>query len=278
MAVVISSDLVLGDTPTAVPLSHPRILWDSILRRTGMEITPSSEDDDFPGANVADERTFNFWRPTSLPATLEIEIAEAEECDAALIAAHTIGTSEAAVQFHYHNGSGWVAWTAEVSPGSDAVLMFLNESVISNRFRLTVNGSGDSPEIIPSIGVVMVGKVLAMERGPTLDHKPITMQRKTVARPQIAERGALLGRSIQRQGVESDIEFQNLTKGFVRAEFDPFIEAARVHPFGWAWAPVEYPLEVAYLWLPMGSEDIHPEHAGLQDRMNVKFNVAGIVE
>lgn len=278
MPVVISSDLVLGDDVSlVVPLSHPRILWDSILRRDGVVITPSTEQAGFAGANVADSLTWDFWRPTTLSATLEIEITASEECDYALIAAHTLGTAECTVRFDYHDGTDWAVWSEEVSPGNNKVLAFLNETVTASRFRLLLSTSA-FPIIIPSIGIVQIGKALAMERGVTLNHRPITMQRKSVVRPQLAERGAVLGRSILRQGVQSEIEFQQLRDWWLRANFDPFIEAARVYPFGWVWAPVAYPAEVAFLWLPAGAEDIHPEHAGLQDRLQVRFNVEGIVE
>lgn len=276
MPVVISSEVVLGAAP-AIPLTHPRILWDTIGRRSGIVITPSTEAAGFEGVNAVDERTFSFWRPTALPATLEFQITAAEECDYAMIAAHTLGTSQSIVSFESYDGASWQAWSAQVSPGSDKVLAFMNARVTANRFRLKVDSNAVSPAM-PSVGVVYIGKALAMERGTPLNYAPITMRRKTEARPQLADKGALLGRSIQRQGVVGEIAFNYLTASFVRASFDPFIEAARTHPFGWVWAPIDFPAEVAYLWTPSGSEDIRPDYANLQDRMNVKFNVTGIVQ
>lgn len=275
MAVVISSEFVLNEAEAAIPLSHPRILYDDIWR-TGT-ISASTEEEGFEAVNVADSLTWDYWRPTALPATLDVQLSAAADVDYALIASHTLGSTGSTVSAQYHDGADWVELFPEYSPGVDKVLAFLFDSVTASRFRFTLDGA-NSPQDAPSIGIVMMGVALAMQRGVTLNHHPITMQRRTVARPQLSEGGQLLGRSIVRQGVMGNIAFQQLEADWLRAKFDPFVESARVYPFGWVWHPVTYPAEVALLWTPAGKEDIHPEHAGLPDRMNVAFDVDGIVE
>ena len=128
---------------------------------------------------------------------------------------------------------------------------------------------------MPSIGVAMLGKALAVERKLFRQHVPITFGRRTIIRPQTAEGGQWLGRSIQRDGVATGIAFQNLTSAWVREYFDPFIVSARTYPFGWAWRPEDYPAEVAYVWT-VG--DISPVNSGPRDFMSVNFKVEGIVD
>lgn len=282
MAVVISSELVLNEAEADIPLTYPRILYHDIFGGAGTQtgeggtITASSEDDDFPAENVADYLTWDFWKPTSLPATLEVQLDEGVEVDYGLLV-HNLGTAGCSVQLAYHDGSGWVDLTDEYSPGTDRVLAFLFEAVTASRFRFTFS-TDTFPPVMPSIAIAMMGKALAMQRGVTLNHAPITLSRKTIARPQISEGGRLLGRSIRREGAFTEIEFAQLEAAWLRQYFEPFIESARVYPFGWVWHPVSYPAEVAYVWTPSGKEDIRPEHSGLQDHLSVAFEVEGVIE
>lgn len=274
MAVVISSELVLNEAEAEIPLSYPRILWDDVWRDG--TIAASSEQLGFEAANVADGLTWDHWLPSSLPATIEVQADSAEVVDYALLV-HTLGSNECSVSGEYHNGSIWVTLFDEYSPGNDRVLAFLFEPVTASRFRFTIDG-GNSPQGLPAIKIAMMGQQLAMQRGVTLNHRPITLSRKTVARPQISVGGALLGRSILREGVNTTIEFSALDADWLRANFEPFMESARVYPFGWVWHPEGYPAEVAFVWTPGGSEDILPEHAGLPDILSVSFEVEGIIE
>lgn len=271
MAVVISGELALSETPATPALAYPRILYDDIWRAG--TITASSEEDGFAAVNIADGFTWDFWRPESLPATIEVGLPNAVDVDYAFIASHTLSSSGCAIVGEYYNGSSWVEMFPEYSPADDKVLAFLFDEVFSNRFRFSIDGSD-----IPSIAIGMMGKVLRMQRGVTLNHQPITLSRKTVVRPNVSEGGHTLGRTIRRKGVATQIVFEHLEADWVREFFDPFIESARVYPFGWVWHPVTYPQEAALLWTPAGKEDIRPAHDGLQNRMSVEFDVEGIVE
>jgi hypothetical protein len=271
MAVVISSELVLNPSE-AIPLSYPRILYQDIFREG--TITASTEEADAPAENVADGLTWDFWTPTALPATLEVQLGAAADVDYAWLGPHTLGTNEVTVKGEYHDGADWVTMFDEYSPGTDRVVAFLFEQVTASRFRYVFSGLGG----MPSIAIAMMGKALAMQRGVTLNHAPITLQRVTKASPHTSEGGQTLGRSILRQGVKTSIEFENLQTSWLRTYFEPFMESARVYPFGWVWSPVNYPAEVALCWTPAGKEDIRPEHSGLPDRMNVSFDVDGVIE
>lgn len=273
MSIVVSTDFVLGGAPS-VPLSYPRILYDDIW--SAGTITASSEGSNTEATNVADGMTWDFWRPTSLPATISIQTVSGVEVDYALIAAHDLGTNEVSIKVQYFNGSTWADLTAEYLPGDDKVFAFLFDQVTASQFRLSLNGD-NSPEQLPSIGVVMMGKALAMQRGIPLNHIPVSMAGKTTIKPQISEGGRLLGRSIRREGVKTKIEFQYLTADWVRVNFLPFIEHARTRPFGWIWSPSDFSADVGLLWTPSGKEDIRPVYAGVQNRMHVSFEVEGII-
>lgn len=273
MAIVISRDMVLGDAALAVPLGYPRFFYESFFR-TGTVTASSEESDEFASENATlDPATWNFWRPNILPATLEVELSVAAPANYCLFVAHTLGTDGAAVDIAYLDEDGspetWTSLAAAI-PGSDDVFVILFDETTSRFWRVTVSGS-----TIPSIGVVMLGKALAMPRGTTLDHGPITLQGRTVIEPNVSEGGQYLGRSIRREGHGTEIAFRHLEATFIRDEFQALIDHARTKPFGWAWAPEDFPAEVAYCWT---SDDIRPRHSGLQDRMDVAFGVDGLLE
>lgn len=274
MPLVISNGMVLGEpeSASALALDHPRIMYEDLVRDA--TITPTSEQAGFEAVNVADYLTWDFWKPVTLPASIIIETEEATEIDYALIAAHTLGTCKASVGVDYWNGSAYVELFS-TAPGTDKVVVSLFSAVSSNRFRLRLIAGTDPLETlpIPAIGVVMLGKALAVERKLFRGHKPITMSRRTIIRPQSSEGGQWLGRSIQRDGLATDISFQNITGAWMRAKFDPFIISARQYPFGWAWRPADYPAEVAYCW---SLADIVPVNTGPRDLMSVSLKVEAI--
>lgn len=272
MPVIISDALVLAGETDGVPLGHARILYDDVFGLSDTVLVPSTEAAGFEAENAADYLTYDFWKATVLPATLEAQAATAHEINYMLIAAHSAGDEGASFQPQYHDGSGWVDLAAETNPGSNRVVAFLFESVIASRVRVLVDGSGDPP----SLGVVMAGKALAMEMSVPMEHRPAPFARKTSFSVNASENGQILGRSVRREGVEIPIAFNHLTNEFVRAEFEPFIDHARnVGGFGWLWSPVDYPDDVAYC---VCETDINPEHAGLSWRMNVEFVAKGMLE
>lgn len=271
MALVISSEVVIGtpeEEEALQPLSYPRILYHDILRIPGTTVVASSESTDFEAENVGDYLTWDFWRPAELPATLTITTPEAETVDYALIAAHTIGSTMTAVKLEYFDGSDWVA-LFETAPGVDNVIVALFDAVTTNQFRLSLAGSS-----IPSIGVVMLGRALAMQRKLYQGHGPITLSKRTVKLPNRSEGGQWLGASIRREGVQTSISFAHLTASWVRSKFEPFIESARKYPFGWVWRPEEFPAEVAYV---QAIGDIRPTNSGPRDMMSVTFEVEGLI-
>lgn len=270
-AIVVSSEVVLGEPgvgPDAIlPLSHPRILYDDINRRG--TISGSTQQTGFEAENAADYLTWDFWRPSTLPAELTVTTEEAEPFDYALIAAHTLGTNRNNVTLQYHNGSSWTTISA-LSPGTDRVIVFLFTELFSNRARIQITEG-----TVPSIGVFMVGKALAVQRKLYKGHTPITLSKRTVKQPNRSEGGHWLGTSIRREGAATSIAFANLKSDWIRQKFEPFIEAARSYPFGWVWRPDEFPAEVAYVFAP---DDIRVVNSGPRDFMSTSFAVEGILD
>ena len=238
MSVIIENNLFLSPPEDAPPLTHARIGYRTIWRKAGATVTASSEEDDFPASAAAQELTYEFWRPTSLPATWEVDAGEPVTVDYCGIASHTLAGNTVEVQ--YFDGDDWQT-VADVAPGGNTPLMFLFEPVEAQRWRIQISG-GD----VPSVGVVFFGRTLAMQRSIYGGHSPLNLSRSTTREPNRSDRGQWLGLSLVRRGVSTDYSWQNLTAAWYRANFDPFVEYATQSrgTFFIAWKPNKFPAEV----------------------------------
>jgi hypothetical protein len=263
MSVIISSDLVLSPDPGTEPLNFARIGYKKI---SGV-ITASTTDVGFNASNPDNEMTYSYWKPTTMPATWEIDTTSASDVNYMAIAAHTCGTDQASVKAEYWSGSVWVE-IDEVLPADDAPLMFLFNTETRTKYRFTFTGS-----TAPRIGVIYMGVTLDMQRGIVGGEPLVTLNRQTAVRPIKSEGGQWLGRSIIRKGSTSSYEWQALDPDWYRANFDPFVEHARTKPFFLAWNPEDYSTEIGYLWT---SQDINPSLMGVRDYMSVGFTVEGL--
>jgi hypothetical protein len=254
-----------GFNPT-IPLSHSRI-GHQTFTRTGTA-SASTSATDFPADAPLNELTYEFWRPTALPANWTLDAGASVGVNYIGIAAHTLGSMgcTVAIQSSPDNST----WTTidSVTPTDDSPIMFLFASVTARYFRLSItNGS------IPSVGVVFVGTVLEMLRPCYAGLTPISLSRDSVIRPNRSEGGQWLGRSVIRSGSSMSASYNNLDNNWVRTTFKDFIDDAVLYPFFFAWRPDNYPEDVGYVWV---STDIKPSNTGVRDLMQVSLSMSGL--
>lgn len=242
---------------SVIPFTHPRICYQSFLD-TGT-VTVSSGD----VAAAKNKLTYDKWQPSGTSEWVAVDAGTDVEVDYLAIAAHNL--SGRSVQFQYSDtGSTWTAIYSMVADSDKAILVLLNAPLSKRYWRVLVSGS-----VGISVGVIMIGKALAVQRSINSGHSPITLSRTTVVRPAISERGQWLGRNVIRSGLSTSVAINNLYADWYRANFDPFVESARTEPFFFAWRPETYPDEVALCWT---TDDIAPSIAK-KDLMNVTFKV-----
>ncbi len=263
---VISKNLVI---PTSAPeprdLNAPQFGYQTYLRSMAT-IIATSEQPDFEATNVANDLTYNFWKPQSLPATISFTLPEARQADYLGIAANDLKQKQCSVVFEYFDGSAWVQ-IAEFQPDGAAMVFF--DAVNAAQWRLTVSGAE-----IPSIGVIYLGVSMQSERKIYGGYSPINLNQETEVLPNISEGGQWLGRSIIRSGAENSIEIDNLTADWVRETFAPFVKNCRLYPFFFAWKAEKFQTEVAYCWT---TRDIQQTNQGIRDLMRVDIPVRAIV-
>lgn len=279
MALVITGALALATPAAATSLKFPRIGYENRLRDDNVTVTTTTAQTDAEGASVLNGLTYDFWQPTTVPATITFSFGEAIDADYCGVAGHTLTETGNQIELEYLDNSSPQAWVSlgSVIPGNETgnkTIMFLFDEVSSDGFRLTV--SGGTGTVFPVLAAVSVGLVLKTERGIYGGHTPITLSKVSTMRPQISEGGQFLGRSIIREGAATTIALKNLTAAWVRSDFQTFIESARTFPFFFAWRPtVTFEDEVAYCWT---NKDIRVTNNGQANLMDTSFSVTGLVE
>jgi hypothetical protein len=256
--IYISDSLVLS---TDTPLRNSRIGYDTIT--FGKTPIASSTEAGFSAIAPTYPTTYEYWKPSAMPATWAIDNTTEVVCDYAGVVGDIEGTT---IQVQSSDdGTTWVTQVEGVA--TKKVAMFLFEELGARHWRLRfVNGS-------PKVSVIYIGKALHMQRSIYVGHSPITLSRATEYSNNLSETGQYLGRSIIRHGVQNSAGYQHLTASWYRQYFDPFVKAARERPFFFAWRPVQYPDEVGYVWT---QGDIQPQNTGPRDFMSVSFNMTGI--
>lgn len=259
--IYISDALVLSGESDGFPLRNSRIGYDSIT--FGKTPTASSTQAGFSALAPTYPTTYEFWKPSTLPATWAVPNTSLSPCNYAGIVGDIKGAS--IIIQTSEDGVTWVDVTQNVATSN--VAMFLFEETLSPHWRVRFSGK------TPSVSVIYIGKALAMQRSIYVGHTPITLSRKTTFNDNVSENGQFLGRSITREGVETGVAYQHLTSDWYRENFDPFVKSARTLPFFFAWKPDTHPAEVGYVWT---STDIRPQNTGPVDFMSVSFSMTGV--
>lgn len=251
----------------------------NVLTNPSASASASSAEGGFPADAVQRPDTYEYWKPTSLPAWLTFDLGASYASSPTgsfvnyvAIAAHTLGSKSVNVKAqHSPDNNTWIDVSDVATPDDNSPIMLLFPSKGERYWRLYFDGFG-SPTEMPTVGVVHIGAVLAMSRPIYGGISPITLSRETELHRSISRGGQFLGQSIRRVGFSGDFRWRHLSPSWYRANFDPFVEAARTQPFFVAWRPSDYPAEIVYGWTP---DDIKPSNMGLHNLMEVGMRVHG---
>ena len=272
--IVYTSTFLLAESAAARPLSRARIGWQTHARDLGLgaaAVTVSSEDADGPRDAPLRFETAEYWLPTALPATWTLDLGTGFNLDYVGIAAHTIGSNGCSAKIETSSdGSTWTLFAAEVSPGDDAPILYLDDSRANVRYiKLTLAGVGDPPKV----GVIYAGEVLAMQYGVSAGYSPLPRSRQTELRQTLSRGGQLLGQAFRKLGVKSQARFRFLDVDWYLTNFEPFVKSARRYPFFFAWNPQDFPLQVGYAW---ATKDIAPQYMNADPWFQVAIDMVGL--
>lgn len=210
--------------------------YESILDSYDVTITPSTETTGYSGQNVKTRLTHAGWKPSATGAqSLTFTAADlGKTVDYLGIAAHNLKSKAATIDLQYSDdGSSWTSLlSGGYAPTSDAPFMLTVASTSKRYFKLVVNVSGVD---YPTIGVVMLGERLSLQRGIYVGHRPASFSRSVTYNTSESEGGQIIGRSVVRRLNETDVSLKRITPTWYRSHLADFEEAALESPFFFMW-------------------------------------------
>lgn len=138
-----------------------------------------------------------------------------------------------------------------------------------------INFSSFEPFSI-EVGVISIGKSIALPRNIYVGHTPITYGRNPKSRFVTSDNGNFLGQSTEGITLESAVDMDNIPQGYYDDILFPYFQLpAETTPFFWAWRPEKYPDQVGYCWIPGGR--VQMKNSKANGFRSMSFNMNGYV-
>ena len=222
-------------------------------------------DDGSPKAVIPN--TYERWRPANGTSTERFNLSANADVNFVGIAAHNLSGQAITIQYSTSDGGGLTTLTTITPTSNDPILVTFDDLNV-REIAINATWAGDR-----EIGYIATGKTLQMPYPIYGGHTPIDLSPNTEYRNNVSNTGQFLGRSIIRQGVETNYRFRYLEPDFVRGDFTSFINSAKTKPFFIQWRPDLYPDEVAFGYT---TEDIKLSNSGGGIRlMDASFSMRG---
>ena len=240
--------MVFGRSETSADKS-PLVLWDNVFQQG--TLSASTEATNSEKENAVDGNTYDYWAPTTLPATLSVALDSSFAVSYAAIAAHTLGSSSSTIFVEYDSGGGtWVS-LATLSPTDDSAIVIAFTETSATDFRFRVTGS-----TVPNLGVVYLGGGLLFDSGIIPGYTPLYMAESVQLLRSQTLSGQFITNRVNRKGASSSFQFNILDRSFV--DSTAFQDFRRHYndgkPFFFAGNPSELTKDVSYCWRKDGGE------------------------
>lgn len=254
-----------GFSGTDFPLDTPRVAAHAISGT----VAASTEAAGFAASFAANLMTYQWWRPTAVPATWDLSFSSAPVSYIAIVA-HDCATVGATVEVQRWTGSVWVTMASHV-PTDNGPILFLLVRRSLDRFRVRVSGA------IPTIGVIMGGDVIELpQRSKWVGAVPFDIANQNEYRDTLSEGGQVLDRFMTRRSIPARMEIDHLSETWCDAKITPLRSYAEGAPILIADRPLAYPRSVAFGYVKV---PIQPVRAIPNQRvaMSVAIEVIGHV-
>lgn len=217
---------------------YPKILYESRLN----DATPAASTTaaGFNVANLTDYRSYTWWKPTAIPATVTVDCGSALAADYCAIWGHDLNTTGCTVEVRgsTDNFAASDVLVATSTPTSDKPLLVFFSSVSYRYWRLTFTTG--TP---PTIAIALVGALLDIPAGVRGGFDPVG--RNTVEQYNRSVDGHALGKVIEFEAWRQTVSFELLSWAWIRSTWQAAWAAhIRSEPFLFAWDPTNHATEV----------------------------------
>jgi len=260
-----------GDAAALALLNLAVIGHDSFTTRTGTTVTAGNAAAGFPASAVLNPLTYERWKPTALPVTLDVVLpANAALSDYVGIAAHNLGTQRATMEVWYSVDGVSYTIIHTWKPVDNSPIMMMYNATSARYWRLAIL----SADAMPYIGVFYIGKALVMQRLIYAGVTPPAFNRDTKVITNRSDTGQTLGRTVIRAGLQQSFKWSHLTRDWVDVNIPAFLSNARERAFFVAWRPYTHPNDVVFGEL---EDDPKLSNTGPRNFMDMSFSMRGVV-
>ena len=247
---------------------YPKILHDNRLD----DATPAASSTaagDYNVLNLRDFRSYTWWKPSSLPATVTVDCGSAKSVDYWAVYGHDLFTGGCTIELRgsTDNFSASDVLVDTLTPANNNPFARLVNSVSYRYWRLRITGT-----TAPALAIAALGQVLDIPAYLASGFDPIG--RVIKGQYNRSELGHPLGRTVKFEEWAESLRFELVTWAWVRATWLP---AWRLHvgrdPFLFVWDPVSH-LDEARL-VAVKDQFKTPHRPG--GYCDLSFDVAGVV-
>lgn len=275
MPVFISDELLISGAEFGafVPDANCPIIGISSQCTASNIFAAANTDPSYPAWLTATPATNERWKTTMATShTWSFQPDGVSEIDYIGIAAHSgLVGRQISVTAAVPGVGGVIVFGPQLITTGDVIFVRF-PAVVAATFYITFA----SPEAFQfSIGVINVGKLVALPRKIYVGHTPIVYGRQTTKQVGISDSGAYLGQRVTRVSQSSSVTMDNVPPDYYRNTlYNGFHRPSERLPFFWAWRPVSHPTEVGFCWL---DSDLSVSNSRSNGFMSINFSMTGFV-
>lgn len=232
------------------------VIWETTKVRDNLprlgyampEVTPSASSSaaGYGAALAVNGDTFDAWKPTSVPATLQVTFDELTLVNYVAIGAHTLDQAGASAVIETWNGTTWTEVPGSaVAPTSGDPIFWLIKDVLALAVRVEVT------DAIAEIGVFKAGAVTTFTPGRRADYLGMVGRdaREVEYMDNMSVTGEKLGRTIKSDGLSFPFSVSHLPETWASAVWPGLLDHCLGDDgFFLAPRPSQYPNECYYAW------------------------------
>jgi hypothetical protein len=209
----------------------------------GGTVAASSAAAGFDAVFAQNSETWQFWRPTALPATWELTFAVASTVSYFGIAGHDLGTAGATVIYETWNGANWDTRVTH-SPADNSPIfgLLVPRSIAKARIRIT-------GVTLPHVAVIYFGAVIEFpQRAAYVGRQDMQDLISEEFSTPVSDGGHFVGRYVTRRAQPVRLAVRHLSEAFKASTLDPLIGFLRSRPAFFADRPGPFPKSCAYAY------------------------------
>ncbi len=223
--------------------------YDNAMLRDGASISASQATPSHPASDAAGWSAATQWRTdVGGNQTITLSLPAPEEIDSWGLYKSNLGdvTPSQVVAEYSTDGINWVAFGTPFAPVGESPTIFeiVEPAVIAQFWRLRITGAQD-PIFLANL---FFGKALRLFGSPELGWSPPKLARANDFINSRSEGGDFLGRSLIRRGSKTNFSLSVVQRAWVYDNWLPFMKAAELHPFYFAWDAVTLPSDAAFCY------------------------------